>query len=209
MIKILIIEEHLLFRESFSKMLNSDTRLQVVGATGSFKEAFSICINNQPDVLIVGTHLSPVDGFMVTEKIKISFPDIRVIGLSAYGLPILVKRFLRLGGSGYITKHASCTECIECVVAVSKGQVYLSEDVKDSFLHEEVMPATESSGWSSLTSRELLILQGVKNGKSSRILAAELGLSSKTVEAHRYRILKKLNLKSSVALVQYANMQGI
>lgn len=208
-ITILILDEHLLFREALAKVLNNDNRLEVISVTGSFKEVLDICSVNQPDVLLLGTHMSPVDGFTIAEMIKIAYTDISIIGLSAYAAPLLVKKFLQLGGLGYVTRSASCDELIASVLAVKNGQIYLSQDIKNVLSMEQITPSIENKGWSSLTKREMLILQGVKNGKTSKALAHELGLSAKTIEAHRYNILRKLKLKNTVALVQYANRQGI
>lgn len=208
-IKILLLEEQQLFRESLARLISCDSRFEVTGTSGDLDEALSIYAGNPSDVLLVETHMSPVDGFTATQQFKAAYPGIRVLGLSEFCLPVLVKKFFRLGASGYINKNVPGSELLHALDVVGHGQIYMSEEVKVALFSEEISPVTETSGWSSLTQKELMVVQGVKNGKTSRMLAGEMGVSPKTVEGHRYRILKKLHIKNTAALVQYANLQGI
>lgn len=208
-ISILLLDEHKLLRETIGFILERDGRFLVTGITGDVAEALRYCHERKPSIAIVGTHMTPVDGFQATESILTSYPAVKVIGISVYSIPILVKRLFKLGATGYLTKNASYQDLITCILTVEKGDIYISEEVKNALVAEEVTGHENNEGLSSLTKRELDIVEAVRNGKSSRDIAGELGLAPKTIEAHRYHILKKLKLKNSAALVQFASQQGI
>lgn len=208
-ISIVLLDEHKLLRETMGFILDRDGRFHIAGITGDVAEALQICGERNPSIAIVGTHMTPVDGFQATWQILQANPSLKVIGISVYSIPILVKRLFKLGATGYLTKNASFHDLITCILAVERGEIYISEEVKNAMVVDEVIGQESNEGWSSLTKRELDIVQGVKNGKSSKTIAGELGLAPKTVEAHRYHILKKLKLKNTASLVQFASQQGI
>lgn len=117
---------------------------------------------------------------------------------------------LQSGASGYVTKNSSKEELFEALVDVQKGNRYICEEVKNILAHQELDDSGESGPDLNLLSRrELDVVQLIKEGLSSKEIAQKLDLSLKTVEVHRYNILKKLNLKNTAALVNFINSQGL
>jgi DNA-binding NarL/FixJ family response regulator len=122
--------------------------------------------------------------------------------------PAYVKKLLKLGAHGYVTKNSPQQEMFEAIVEVSKGNRFICSEVK-TILSEQAFDEDTSTGANSLSGRELEIIKQIKNGLSSKEIASELNISLKTVEVHRHNILKKLNLKNSAALVNYINESGL
>jgi DNA-binding NarL/FixJ family response regulator len=148
-------------------------------------------------------------GFRVAEKILNIAPDTRIIAVSMYILPVYAKRMLKLGARGYLTKNSAPEEMIRAINIVAGNQIYVCDEIRDMIAAEILNKKSDLPGIGLLTEREIEILTYLKKGLSSREIGAELDLSSKTVEVHRYNILRKLNLKNVASLVNYAHEMGL
>lgn len=130
--------------------------------------------------------------------------------MSMHSMPVYARRILQSGASGYVTKNSSKEELFEALVEVEKGNKYICEEVKNILAHQELEESPEAGpDLNLLSKRELEVVQLIKEGLSSKEIAQKLDLSLKTVEVHRYNILKKLNLKNTAALVNFINSQGL
>jgi DNA-binding NarL/FixJ family response regulator len=116
---------------------------------------------------------------------------------------------LQMGAMGYVTKNSSKEEMLTAILEVSKGKKYICEEVKSILAQQELEKQNEFPGMNTLTEREIDIIQLIKEGLSSKEIASKLDITLKTVEVHRYNILKKLNLKNTAALVNFINAQGL
>ncbi len=208
-ITILLVDDHRLLRESWYGILNSDPHFRVVGDTGDGMEAIKLAKNLQPDVVLMDLNMMPVDGYEVTKQIHKSGSGSRVIGLTMYNNVISAKRLLALGAMGYLTKNSSKEEMKEAIMEVKKGRKYICSEIKNVLAQQELEEDSESSLVSSLSKREIEIVQYVKKGFSSREIALQLDIGMKTVEVHRYNILRKLHLKNSASLINFFNTNGI
>lgn len=208
-ITILLVDDHRLLRESWYGILNSDPHFRVVGDTGDGMEAIKMAKNLQPDVVLMDLNMMPVDGYEVTKQIQKSGSDSRVIGLSMYNNVISAKRLLALGAMGYLTKNSSKEEMKEAILEVKKGRKYICKEIKNVLAQQELEEDSEVSLVGSLSKREIEIVQYVKKGFSSREIALQLDIGMKTVEVHRYNILRKLHLKNSASLINFFNANGI
>jgi DNA-binding NarL/FixJ family response regulator len=208
-VTILLIDDHRLLRESWTGILNSDSRFSVVGHTGNGAEATEMVKRLQPTIVLVDINMTPVDGFEVTRHICKNTPQSRVIGLSMYNNIISVKRLLAIGARGYLTKNSSKEEMILAIAEVSKGNKYVCEEVKNILAQQELEDNNGVLLLNSLSKREIEIVQQIKRGFSSREIALMLNINQKTVEVHRYNILRKLKLKNRASLVNYFNANGI
>lgn len=208
-ITILLVDDHRLLRESWYGILNSDPHFRVVGDTGDGMEAIKMTKNLHPDVVLMDLNMMPVDGYEVTRQIHKSGSAARVIGLTMYNNVISAKRLLALGAMGYLTKNSSKEEMKEAILEVKKGRKYICREIKNVLAQQELEEDSEVSLVGSLSKREIEIVQYVKKGFSSREIALQLDIGMKTVEVHRYNILRKLHLKNSASLINFFNTNGI
>jgi DNA-binding NarL/FixJ family response regulator len=207
---ILLVDDHRLIRDSWSFILNSDPRFEVIGETSSGEEAIEISKSRRPDVVLMDVNMTPINGFDATKQIRKFSPGSKVIGVSMHSMPAYAKRMLQLGAMGYVTKNSSKDEMIAAILEVNSGRKYICEEVKNILAQQELEEGpTAASDMNNLSRRELDIIQLIKEGLSSKEIALQLDISLKTVEVHRYNILKKLNLKNTAALVNFINTQGL
>lgn len=207
-ITILLVDDHKLVRDSWSFILNSDPRFQVVGETSSGDEAVEIAKNIRPDIVLMDINMTPTNGFEATKLVRKYSPSSKIIGVSMHSMPAYAKRMLQSGATGYVTKNSSKEELMEAILEVSKGQKYICSEVKNILAQQELEEGGQPD-LNVLSRRELDITKLIKDGLSSREIALKLDISLKTVEVHRYNILKKLHLKNTAALVNFINTHGL
>lgn len=208
-ITIILVDDHKLIRDSWSFVLNSDPRFSVIGETSSGGEAVEIAKTLKPDIVLMDVNMAPVNGFDATRQITRFSPASKVIAVSMHTMPAYAKRMMQLGAMGYVTKNSSKDEMIKAIVEVSKGRKYICEEVKNILAHKELEEETSRGDMNNLSRREIDIIQLIKEGNSSKEIAVRLDISLKTVEVHRYNILKKLKLKNTAALVNFINVNGL
>lgn len=209
-ITILLVDDHRLIRDSWSFILNSDPRFKVIGETSDVQEAFTITTEKKPDIILMDVNMSPVNGFDATREVRKLSPQSSVIGVSMHSMPAYARKMLQIGAAGYVTKNSSKDELITAILEVKDGRKYICEEVKNILAQQELDEETDNVAvMNNLSQRELDIIQLIKEGNSSKEIAQKLEISLKTVEVHRYNILKKLNLKNTAALVNFMNTQGL
>jgi DNA-binding NarL/FixJ family response regulator len=209
-ITILLVDDHKLIRDSWCYILNNDPRFNVIGETSRGDMAIEFAKSRKPEIILMDVNMTPVNGFDATRQIRKYSPNSKVIGVSMYCMPAYAKRMMQMGAMGYVTKNSSKDEMFEAIVEVKNGNKYVCHEVKDILarheLEEEDMP---HPGLNDLSSREIEIAKLIKEGMSSKEVAKRLEISIKTVEVHRYHILKKLNLKNTASLVNFINSNGL
>ncbi|OJW03802.1 MAG: hypothetical protein BGO52_16705 [Sphingobacteriales bacterium 44-61] len=208
-VTILLVDDHKLIRDSWSFILNSDPRFTVIGETSSGEEAILIAGQKKPQIILMDVNMSPVNGFDATKQIQKISPESRVIAVSMHTMPAYAKRMQQLGAMGYVTKNSSKEEMIAAIIEVSEGKKYICEEVKNILAQQELDETAAQGDMNNLSRREIDIIKLIKEGMSSKQIALELDISLKTVEVHRYNILKKLKLKNTAALVNYINIKGL
>jgi len=208
-ISILLVDDHKLIRDSWSFILNSDPRFTVIGETKNGEEAVEIAKTLKPDIVLMDVNMSPVNGFDATEQVIKYSPGSKVIAVSMHSMPAYAKRMMQLGAMGYVTKNSSKDEMIEAIIEVSNGKKYICEEVKNILSQKELEDESIPADMNKLSKREIEIVNQIKEGLSSKQIALKLDISLKTVEVHRYNILKKLKLKNTAALVNFINVQGL
>jgi DNA-binding NarL/FixJ family response regulator len=207
-ISILIADDHKLIRETWSFILNNDPRFQVIAQCCNGEEAVLLSQQLRPKVVLIDINMSPMNGIEATEQIRKFSPASKIIGVSMHSQPAYVKKLLKLGAHGYVTKNSPQQEMFEAIMEVCKGNRYICTEVK-TILSEQAFDEDNINGANSLSGRELEIIKQIKNGLSSKEISSELCISLKTVEVHRHNILKKLNLKNTAALVNHINESGL
>jgi DNA-binding NarL/FixJ family response regulator len=208
-ITILLVDDHKLIRESWSFILNSDPRFLVVGETSNATDAIEIAREKKPRIVLMDINMTPVNGFDATKMVRKFSPGSKVIGISMHSMPAYAKRMLQVGAMGYVTKNSSRDELLEAIIEVHEGKKYICAEVKNILAQQELEDETAGPDMNQLSRREIDVIQHIKEGLSSREIAEKLDISLKTVEVHRYNILRKLKLKNTAALVNFINTQGL
>jgi DNA-binding NarL/FixJ family response regulator len=208
-VSILIVDDHQLIRDSWSFILSSDSRFEVVGALSNAEEAVAFVQKNNPDIVLMDVNMSPVNGFEATKQIKKASTHSKVIGVTMHSMPAYAKKMMQSGAMGYITKNSPKDEMITAILEVHEGRNYLCADVKNIMLQKNIGEPDGKPDINVLSRRELDIARLIRDGLSSKEIALKLDISLKTVEVHRYNLLKKLNLPNAAALVNFINQTGI
>lgn len=201
----MIADDHTLVRETWSFILNTDPRFAVVAECGSGEDAVEQARKLRPNVVIMDINLPGINGIEATQQIRKFSPGSKILGVSLHTQPTYARKMIQKGAMGYVTKNSSREEMFKAIMEIEGGKKYICEEIKN-ILSEQVISGEDSqNGLNSLSQREIEIITFIKKGFSSKEIADALNISVKTVEVHRYNILKKLNLKNAAALVNYIN----
>ena len=208
-IAILLVDDHKLIRESWSFILNSDPRFSVIGETSNAEDAVGFAKENKPQIVLMDINMTPVNGFEATKLVRKYSPGSKIIGISMHSMPAYARRMMQIGAMGYVTKNSSKEELLTAIVEVNNGKKYVCEEVKNILAQQELVEEGSPPDMNTLSRREIDVVQLIKEGLSSKEIAIRLDISLKTVEVHRYNVLKKLSLKNTAALVNFTNAQGL
>ncbi|NTS41454.1 MAG: response regulator transcription factor [Chitinophagaceae bacterium] len=204
-ITILIADDHTLVRETWSFILNTDERFSVVAECGSGEEAVELAKQLRPHIVIMDINLPGMNGIEATQLIRKFSPASRILGVSLHTQPTYARKMIQKGAMGYVTKNSSREEMFKAIMEIQAGRRYICDEIKNILSEQVINGEDQQSGLNALSQREIEIINFIKKGFSSKEIAENLDISVKTVEVHRYNILKKLNLKNSAALVNYIN----
>jgi len=208
-ISLLLIDDHKLIRDSWSIILNADPRFEVVGETSDVDQALTLVKMLSPAIILMDINMVPVNGFDATKIILRDVPDARIIAISMHALPAYARRMFQMGAKGYVTKNSSKDEFITAILEVMGGNKFICEEIKNIIAQQEL--DDDDGGYpdmNMLSNREIEVVQLIKEGLSSKEIARSLDISLKTVEVHRYNVLRKLKLKNTASLVNFINAQG-
>lgn len=206
-ITILIADDHTLVRETWSFILNTDPRFKVIAESGSGEDAVELAKQLRPNIVIMDINLPGMNGIEATQLIRKFSPGSKVLGVSLHTQPTYARKMIQKGAMGYVTKNSSREEMFKAIIEIQDGKKYICDEIKN-ILSEQVISGEDpqnQGGLNSLSQREIEIISFIKKGDSSKEIADALNISVKTVEVHRYNILKKLNLKNAAALVNFIN----
>jgi len=202
-ITILIADDHKLVRQTWEFVFNSDDRFKVIAECANGEEAVERSKQLLPDVVIMDINLPGINGVEATEQILNLSPGSKIIGVSMHTQPAYVRTMMKKGAMGYVTKNSSKEEMFKAILEVDAGRKYICNEIKnilsDSLMNDE----DKNGGINSLSKREIQVIGQIKLGASSKEIASDLNLSVKTVDVHRYNILKKLKLKNTASLVNF------
>jgi DNA-binding NarL/FixJ family response regulator len=208
MISILIADDHKLIRETWTYILNRDSRFKVIGSCSNSEEAVRMTEQKHPNVVLMDINMVPFSGIEATRQIKEISPETRVIGVTMHSQPAYAKKMLQIGASGYVTKNSSKEEMVTAILEVSKGNKFVCEEIKD-LISETTDDSAIQSAINTLTEREMDVINLIRQGSSSKDISVKLNISIKTVEVHRHNILKKLRLKNAASLIHFMNTSTI
>lgn len=208
MIRVLIVDDHVLVREALCSILEDEPDIDVVGQASDGESALTLCRELHPQVVLMDIALPDISGIEVTRRLSDENNPVRVLALSTHIDRRFVTRMVEAGAAGYINKAASKQELLSGIRAVAGGSSYLSQNVAATMLlkaggKDKDDPACQ------LGKRETQVLALIAEGKSSAEIAEKLYIAIGTVDVHRRNIMNKLKLHSVVELTRYAIRQGL
>ncbi|MBL9113761.1 MAG: response regulator transcription factor [Verrucomicrobiaceae bacterium] len=206
-IKVLLADDHAVVRTGFRHILASQWDMEVVGEVADGLQAVEMTENLRPDVVVMDVTMPGLNGIEATRRIQSSAPRTKVLALSMHKDAVYVREILRAGARGYLLKDSSEADFLKAVRSVSQGNGYLSPEVSHAVLDDYRKHVTNPIDL--LSSREREVLQLIAEGQTNKDIANRLSLSVYTVEAHRGRIMEKLNLHSTGELVRFAMRNGL
>src|SRR6202790_788936 len=180
-ISILIADDHKLIRETWSYILNGDSRFNVIAACGNAEEAVEMVRKKRPSVVLMDISMTPFSGLEATQQIRKVSPGSKVIGVSMHSQPAYAKKMLQIGAKGYVTKNSSKEEMIKAILEVSNGNKYICDEIKNIISEQLLDEKEDSPNINALTEREMQIINFIKEGLSSKEIATSLNISLKTV----------------------------
>ena len=206
-IRILLADDHAVVRRGFSLILSREPDLEVIGEACNGREAVECAETLQPDVVVIDVSMPELNGIEGARRINERCPKARVLALSMHRDGVYVREMLRAGARGYLLKDADDDTFLEAVRAVARGEGYLSPAIADSVLTDYRKHV--SNPIDLLTTREREVLQMIAEGNTNKEIANILNLSVYTVEAHRGKIMEKLNLHNAGDIVRFALRNGL
>jgi two-component system, NarL family, response regulator NreC len=206
-IRIVLADDHSVVRQGFRRILEAQADMEIVGEASNGREALETATKLSPDVVVMDVAMPELNGIEATRRMGEAAPRTRVLALSMHKDSVYVREILRAGARGYLLKDAVDEDLIAAVRSVARGEGYLSPGVADAVLTDYRQHVTDPIDL--LTSREREVLQLIAEGKTNKEIATTLNLSVYTVDAHRGRIMEKLNLHSTGELVRFAIRKGL
>lgn len=205
-IRILLADDHRMFREALRGQLATDKDIRIVGETGTAADTLAALPGARPDIVVLDVALPDGNGIDIARTIVARHPNVRIVMLSGYVDPMYVEEAMKAGAQAYVVKSAGIDELLRAIRAVLAGHRFLSPEVTSGMIPR---PSAESPPTSLLTAREKEVLRLLASGRRSTEIAASLDISVATVEVHRRNIRKKLRLNSVADLTRYAIRQGL
>jgi DNA-binding NarL/FixJ family response regulator len=211
-IKVLLTDDHTLFRQGIRTLLNAEADMEVVGEAPSASDAVALAAQTRPDVVLMDIGMTGMSSFEATRLIRKERPETKVIFLSMYDDEDYLAECVEMGASGYILKESPIEQLVTAVREVHRGGSYLSprllNRLVDDFRLQGKGPM-RAPRFGTLTKREREILKLLAEGKSVKEIATSFNLSVKTVEAHKFNLMRKLDIHNKAQLVQYAIQKKI
>lgn len=211
-IKIILADDHRLFRDILSSLLDEQTGMEVAARADNGRKAVKLALKHRPDVVIMDITMPDLNGIDATSQIISELPDVKVIGLSMHSDQRFITGMFKAGAKGYLDKDCAFKELTKAISTVLNNRIYLSPKIFD-ILYPYDSPSklfnTKHESYDSLTRREREILQLIAEGWPTKEIAFHLNVSSKTVDTHRHNIMDKLNVNSIAELTKYAIREGL
>jgi len=205
--RILLADDHAVVRQGFKMLLAAQPDMEIAGEASNGREAVEETERLKPDVVVMDVAMPELNGIEATRRLAASVPHTRVIALSMHKDSVYVREILRAGARGYLLKDSDAEDLVSAIRVVARGESYLSPAVSNAVLDDYRRHVTNPIDL--LTSREREVLQMLAEGKTNKEIAGVLNLSVYTVDAHRGRIMEKLNLHSINDLVRFAVRNGV
>lgn len=209
MIRIVLVDDHALVREGISRLLEAQADMAVVGSFGDGREAIRFAQREEPDVAILDVAMPGTSGIDIARQLREVSPDTHLLVLSMHANPEYVRQALLAGALGYVVKESAGAVLVEAVRRVQAGEKYFSDALGHEALRRHVEDSGERDPLDPLSAREREVLRHTVEGRTIAETAQELGLSPKSVETYRSRMMTKLAIDDLPSLVKFAIRHGI
>jgi len=214
-INILLADDHLLVRNGIKSLLEEEENLRVIGEASNGKEALELAKKMQPDLLIIDVKMPVMDGIEAVGNLKNYAPNTKAIVLSMHDSEEYILKSIKAGASGYLLKDTGKHEFLKAISTIDKGGKYFSGDISNVIVSnylQNTPPDIEKNPFpknnSGLTRKELEILTLILSGKTNTEISEQLGKSKRTIETHRFNLMKKMNVKNLIELSSKAKELG-
>jgi two-component system response regulator NreC len=212
-IRVLLTDDHMLFRQGIRNLLAAEPDMEVTGEAANASEAVDLARQSRPDVVLMDIGMAGMSSFEATRQIRKERPDTRVVFLSMYDDEDYLAECVDIGAHGYILKESPIEQLLTAIREVHRGGSYLSPrlltKLVDDFRLQGRGGVPRQPRFSTLTKREREILKLLAEGLSVKDIAASFDLSVKTIEAHKFNLMRKLDIHNKAQLVQYAIQKKI
>jgi DNA-binding NarL/FixJ family response regulator len=209
--KVIIADDHKLFREGLKTLIARQPGVEVIGEAENGMAVVSLAQELNPDIVLMDVSMPDLNGIEATRKILADGSKVKVIILSMHFDRQFITEALKAGASGYMLKDSTIEELVEAIESARNNQIYLSSKITDVVIKDyiKIAKSGDSSAYAVLSAREREVLQLLAEGKSTKEIAAKLNVSVKTIETHRKQIMNKLNIHSIAELTKYAIREGL
>jgi DNA-binding NarL/FixJ family response regulator len=203
--RVILVDDHPIMRHGLAQLIRAEEGLNVIGEAGNAREGLEVVGKLKPDLAVIDLTLPDKNGLELVKDIRAMHPATQCLVLSMHDETMYGERALRAGARGYVMKEEAADQLVTAIHKVLGGGLYVSESLNARML-EQVTGAARSkaAGMDSLTDRELEIMTMIGKGVATKLIASQLSISARTVEAHRAHIKEKLSMTDGAALVRYA-----
>ena len=209
-IRLLLADDHPVVPKGIISCLAGQDHLQIVGEAADGREALKKARELAPDIILMDIDMPHMNGLAVTDLLRKEMPKVKVLILSMHSNTDYVLRIIQSGARGYVLKDAGTEELLRAIDAINQGEAFFSPEVARAALNQYVKGSgTVGAQVAQLTNREREVLVHIADGLSNKEIASQLGVGVRTVETHRERIMRKLNIHSVAGLTKFGISQGL
>ncbi len=211
-IRVMLADDHTLFRQGISKLLSAEQDIEVVAEASTAGEAVDLASGSRPDVVLMDIGMPGLSSFEAVRQIKKTRPDTKILFLTMYDDEDYLHEGMQVGASGYVLKDSPAPQLVAALRDVHQGGDYLSPRMLTQLVDDfrcRLRSDSRQPRYASLTPREREVIKLLAEGKSVKEIACDLNLSVKTVEAHKFNLMRKLDIHNKAQLVQYAIQKKI
>jgi two-component system, NarL family, response regulator NreC len=211
-IRVLLADDHTLFRQGVRNLLNAEPDLEVIGEVPNGGDAMEKATELRPDVVLMDIGMPGFSSFEATRQIRKNRPETKVVFLTMYDDEDYLVEAMEVGGSAYVLKDSPAAQLLGAIRDVQRGGSYLSPRMLSQLVDDfrsRIKTSVRTPRFATLTSREKEVLKMLAEGQSVKEIACDLNLSVKTIEAHKFNLMRKLDIHNKAQLVQYAIQKKI
>jgi DNA-binding NarL/FixJ family response regulator len=209
-ISVLVADDHSIVREGIRRLIEGESDIDLCAEASDGREVLDQVEIHRPNVVILDITMPEMSGLETLERVRSNHPEVKTILLSVHADPRMIQSAVTLGVDGYLLKNARSSEIVSAIRAVTRGGSYFSPPVAREIVAQIRDPrANTDEPFSLLTTREREVLHQIAEGLSAKEVAVRLGISTKTVEAHRTSLMRKLSVRKATELVRYAVRHGL
>ena len=211
-IRVLLTDDHALFRQGIRTLISAESDMEVVGEASNGADAVIKAAETRPDVILMDIGMAGLSSFEATRQVRRNRPETKVLFLTMYDDEDYLVECMEVGAGGYVLKDSPAAQLVSAIRDVYRGGSYLSPRMLSQLVDDfrsRVKSTQRLPRFATLTTREREVLKFLAEGNSVKEIAGNLGLSVKTVEAHKFNLMRKLDIHNKAQLVQYAIQKKI